>query len=70
MQSFDIVLHALNELGLVLANCPADVRAHEQSVETREDAEHLVRVLRCAQLVAQVGRDSGLDAVWLQGFKN
>lgn len=63
VQRFDVVLDALYELRLVLADGAADVRPHEQRVEPREDAEHLVRVLGRAQLVAQVRRDARLHAV-------
>lgn len=66
MQSFNVVFDALYELRLVLAYRAAYVRAHEQGVEAREYAEHLVGVLGCAELVSEVGRDAGLDAVWFK----
>ena len=63
MQCLDIVFHALDQLGLVLADSAPDVRAHKQGVESREDAEHLIGILCRAQLVTQVSCDLGFDAV-------
>ena len=63
MKSLDIVLHSLDQLCLILADRAPDVRPHEQGVESREDAEHLVGVPRCAELVAETGRDLRLDTV-------
>lgn len=63
MQRFDIILHPLNELRLILAYSATDVRSHEQRVETREDAEHFVGVLGRPQLVAEVGSDASLNAI-------
>ncbi|KAH9392991.1 hypothetical protein TYRP_006090 [Tyrophagus putrescentiae] len=63
VQRLDVVLHPLNQLRLVLANGAADVRPHEERIEAAEDAEHLIGVLRRAQLVAQLRGDARLDAV-------
>ena len=46
-------LYSLNQLGLVLSNCTPDALSYEERVEAREDAEHLVRVLCCTQLVSE-----------------
>ena len=64
MQRFNIIFNPLYELRLVLAYGAAYVRTHEQSVETWEYAEHFIGVLRCAQLVSEVGGDACFDAVW------
>lgn len=63
VQRLDVVFDALDQLGLVLANGAADVRSNEERVETREDAEHLIGVLRSAEQVTQAGRDARLDAI-------
>ena len=63
VQRLDVVLHALDQLRLVLADRAADVRPDEERVEAREDAEHLVGVARRAELVAQAGGDARLHAV-------
>ena len=55
VERLDVVLDPLYELGLVLADGAPDVRSHEERVEPREDAEHLVGVLGGAQLVSQSG---------------
>ena len=56
-------LHSLDQLCLILADRAPDVRAHEQGVESREDAEHLVGVSCRAELVSETRRDLRLDAV-------
>ena len=63
MQSFNIVLHALDQLGLVLTNGTTDVGSHEQGVEAGKDAEHLVGVLGGSQLVAETSRYPGLNTI-------
>jgi len=63
VQGLDVILHPLDQLGLVLADGAPDVGAHKEGVEAWEDAEHLVGVLRGAELVAEVGRYLGLNAV-------
>ena len=55
VERLDIVLDPLDELRLVLADGATDVRPHEERVEPREDAEHLVGVLGGAQLVSKPG---------------
>lgn len=63
MQCLNIVFHTLYELGLVLANGAADVRAHKQGVEPGEYAEHLVGVLGSSELITQMSGDASLDAI-------
>ena len=63
MQGFDVVFDPLNELRLILSDGASDVRPDEEGVEPREDAEHLVGILRRSQLIAQAGRDASLHAV-------
>ena len=64
MQILDIILDALYGLGLVLAYGAADVdvRPHEQGLEVREYAEHLVGVLGHAELIAQACGHARFDA--------
>ena len=62
VQSLDVFLDGIDELRLVLLYSATDLRAHEQRVELAEDAEHLVRVTRRAQTVAQARDDLVLDA--------
>lgn len=63
LQRFDVLFDAKDELGLVLANGAADVRADEEGVEAGEDEEHLVGILSATQLIAQTRRDARLHAV-------
>lgn len=63
VQRVDVLLDALQQLRLVLADRAADARPHEQRVEALEDAEHLVGALGARQLVAQQQRDARLDAI-------
>ena len=63
VQTLDVVLDPLDELGLVLADGAADVRPHEERVVAREDAEHLDGVLGRAELVPQPRRDASLHPV-------
>lgn len=63
MQGLNVIFDPLNELGLVFPDGTADVRAHKQGVEAREDAEHLVGVLGCAELVTETSCYTGLNAV-------
>ena len=45
VQGFNVLLHSLDELGLVLSDSPSDVRSDKQGIVAREDAEHLVGIL-------------------------
>ncbi len=63
VQAFDVILHSLDQLRLVLPDRTADVRPHEEGVVPGEDAEHLVGVLGRPQLVPETGRDPRLHAV-------
>ena len=63
VQGLDIVLDALDQLGLVFTDGTADVRPDEQRVVAGEDAEHLVGVFGGTQLVAESGCDARLHAV-------
>ena len=63
VQSFNIILHTLDQLGLVLANGTTNVRSHEQCVEAGKDTEHLVGVLGGSQLVAETSRYPGLNTI-------
>ena len=59
----NVVLDTLNQLCLVLANGAADTGSDEQIIELAEDAEHLVGILRSAELITKTSRDTGLNAV-------
>ena len=63
MQCFNVIFHSLHQLSLVFSDGSPDVRAHKQGVKSGEDAEHLIGILGCSQLVSQSGRDSGLNSV-------
>ena len=63
MQRLNVVLDSLYELSLVLSDGTTDVWTHKQSIEAGEDAEHLISVLSCAELVSQTGSDSRLHTV-------
>lgn len=63
MQRLNIILNALYQLGLVLSDGASDMRTHKQRVEPREYAEHLVCVLGCPELVAQVSGYAGFHAI-------
>ena len=63
VQRLDVILDSLNQLGLVLTDGAADVRPDKESVETREDAEHLIGVPRRAELIAQTCSDSRFNSV-------
>lgn len=63
MQRLNVVLYALNQLCLILTNGTPDVRSHEQRIETRENAKHLVGILGGSQLIAQMRRNACLDTV-------
>ena len=57
VESFNVVLDPLDELGLVLPDGSTDMWPHKQGVEAREDSEHLVGVLGRAELIPQTGSD-------------
>ena len=63
MQTLNVVFDTLNELRLVLTDGATNARTHEERVETREDAEHLVGVARRSQLIAQVRRDASFHTI-------
>lgn len=63
MKSFDVVFDALDELRLIFTYSPTDMRTNEQSIETGENAEHLVGVFGGSQLITQMGSNSCLHAV-------
>ncbi len=50
VQGFDVVLDSLNQLGLVFSDGTPDMGPHEEGVEPREDAEHLVGILGRSEL--------------------
>ena len=57
----------MDKLSLVLSDGASDVRPNEESVETAEDAKHLVRILSSAQLkFKQVMLCSHLSVVQLK----
>lgn len=64
MQSFNVILHPLNQLSLILSNGSTNVRSDEQSIEAGKDAEHLVGIFSCSQLIPQLGRNSRLHSVY------
>lgn len=63
MQSLNVIFDSLNQLSLVFPDGSTDVRANEQSVESREDEEHLVGILRCSELITQPSSDPGFDTI-------
>lgn len=63
MQRLDVILHPLDKLCLVLPDGTTDVRAHKESIEAREYAEHLIGIPGSAQLISQAGSDSCLHSV-------
>lgn len=52
MKCLNVILHPLDQLGLVFADCTSDVWTHKQSIEPGEDPEHLVCILGCSKLVS------------------
>lgn len=52
MKRFNVILHPLDQLSLVFADCTSDVWTHKQSIEPGEDPEHLICILSCSELVS------------------
>lgn len=63
MQRFNVILHTLYQLGLVLANSATDVWAHKESIEAAEDAEHLVGILSSSKLVTEASCNTSFDTI-------
>lgn len=60
MKALNVVLDPLDELSLVLPDGAADMWPHEQGIEPREDAEHFIGILGCAQLIPEARCDASL----------
>ena len=63
MQRLNVIFDSLDQLCLVLSDGTADVGSHKQSIEAREDAEHLIGITSSAQLVTQSSSDTCLNTV-------
>ena len=63
MKSFNVIFNSLNELCLVLSDCPTNSRSNKQSIEPGKDPEHLICILCSTKLVTQSGSDSCLNSI-------
>lgn len=61
MEAFNVIFNPLDELCLVLPDGTTDVWTHKQGIKPREDAEHFIGILGCAQLVSEASCDAGLS---------
>lgn len=64
MECFDVILHPLDQLSLVLPDCTSDVWTHKQSIEPGENPEHLIGILSCSKLISKTCSDTSLHSVY------
>lgn len=62
MEILDVLLHRIDERGLILLDGSSDLWSHEECIEAGEDSEHLASVSCGSQSISEPGDDLILDS--------
>ena len=63
MERLNVILDTLDELSLVFSDSASDVRSHEEGIETREDAKHLICIAGRPELIPKTSCDPRFNTI-------